>query len=117
MPCCLLIEEVSVAVDVNGGAGDECEWVWREFGAVYEVVADGSLGEFCGGDGFFGDCGFFYGVDQVFVLWGGCGGVRVEWIGFGLQCVAVHDFWGACNIVPHVLVRVLDVIQKEFACT
>lgn len=30
-----------------------------------------------------------------------------------MQGIAVHDFWGACNVVPRVLVCVVDIVQQE----
>lgn len=33
-----------------------------------------------------------------------------------MQGIAVHDFWGACYVVPRVLVCVVDIVQQELAC-
>ena len=33
-----------------------------------------------------------------------------------MQGIAVHDFWGACYVVPRVLVCVVDIVQQEHAC-
>ena len=33
-----------------------------------------------------------------------------------MQGIAVHYFWGACNVVPRVLVCVVDIVQQELTC-